>query len=122
MDRGTEGFVARLNAGEKLVLFNDVIRQPVWVDTLAGALLKLVNLDFSGTLNVAGQQALNREDFARRMLRWWGVDAQDNIESGNAASISSTIPLDLRLSVSEAEQLLQTPLPGVDEVISKFQK
>ena len=120
MDRGTEGFVARLNAGEKLVLFDDVIRQPVWVDSLAGALLKLVNLDFSGTLNVAGRQALTREDFARRMLQWWGVDAQalGNIESGKAADISSTIPLDLRLSVSKAEQLLQMRRPGVDEVIS----
>ena len=118
MDRGTEGFIERLNAGEKLLLFNDVIRQPVWVDSLAEALLKLVNLDFAGTLNVAGRQAMTREAFARRMLQWWGVDAQTNIEAGKAADISSTIPLDLRLSVSKAEQLLQMRLPGVDEVIS----
>ena len=31
MDRGTAGFVNRLESGQTLVLFTDVFRQPVWV-------------------------------------------------------------------------------------------
>lgn len=118
MDRGTEGFVARLNRGEPLLLFNDVVRQPVWVNSLAAALLKLVNLDYAGLLNVAGRQALTREEFGRKMLAFWGIDPGDQLTAGPAAAISATIPLDVRLSVKKAEQLLSMRLPGVDEVLA----
>lgn len=119
MDRGTESFVKRLEAGQPLVLFSDVIRQPVWVDSLAEALLKLVEIDFAGILNVAGRQALTREEFGRRMLAWWRVDPRGLLQSGRAADVSETIPLDLRLNISKAEQLLQMSLPGVDEVVAR---
>ncbi len=117
MDRGTQGFAQRIKAGQPLVLFNDVIRQPVWVETLIEALLKLVDLDFAGSLNVAGCQAMTREAFGRRMLAWWQVDDCDLLGAGPAANISDTIPLDLRLSIAKAEQLLQMTFPGVDEVL-----
>ena len=118
MDRGTAGFAERLNRGEPLLLFNDVIRQPVWVDALAAALLKLVELDYAGLLNVAGRQALTRADFGRKMLAHWGIDTAVQISTGPAADISAAIPLDLRLSVERAEQLLGMLLPGVDEVLA----
>jgi dTDP-4-dehydrorhamnose reductase len=118
MDRGTAGFVERLKSGEPLILFNDVIRQPVWVETLVEALLKLVEIEFGGRLNVAGRQALTRAEFGRRMLDWWGVETGPNIRPGRAADISATIPLDLRMSVDKAEQLLQMTFPGVDEVLA----
>ncbi len=121
MDRGTAGFVKRLESGQPLVLFNDVIRQPVWVGTLSKALLKLVEIDFTGTLNVAGRQALTREEFGRRMLAWWGVDPSNMLQSGRAADISDTIPLDLRMSVTKGENLLEMAFPGVDEVLKMYQ-
>jgi dTDP-4-dehydrorhamnose reductase len=117
MDRGTAGFVKRLESGQPLVLFNDVIRQPVWVESLAEALLKLVKVDFGGALNMVGRKPLTREDFARRMLAWWQVDHRGLLQSGRAADISDTIPLDLRMSVAKAEQLLNMTFPGVDEVL-----
>lgn len=120
MDRGTEGFVNRLKSGQELVLFSDVIRQPIWVDSLAAALLKLVNLDYAGLLNVAGRQPLSREEFGRKMLAWWGIEVGAQLKSGRAADISDTTPLDLRLPVSKAEALLGLPLPGVDEVLALF--
>lgn len=126
MDRGTEGFVKRLQSGQPLVLFNDVIRQPIWVDTLAEALLRLAQdihpSDFRlhpFILNIAGRQALTREEFGRRMLAWWGVDAGKMVQSGRAADISDAIPLEVRLTVAKAEQLLEMTFPGVDEVLSR---
>ena len=121
MDRGTEGFVKRLNAGRPLTLFNDVIRQPVWVNLLAEALLKLVEIDFSGTLNVAGQQPLTREEYGRRLLAWWQIDT-GRVRAGRAVDISDTIPLDLRLLTRKAEQLLQMRFSGVDEVLAMSDK
>ncbi len=118
MDRGTAGFVERLQSDQRLTLFSDVIRQPVWVETLSEALLKLVDLDFGGILNVAGRQALTREEFGRKMLAWWGVEFEDSISSGLAADISDAIPLDLRMPVAKGERLLQIAFPGVDEVLA----
>jgi len=118
MDRGTAGFVERLERGESLVLFSDVIRQPVWVENLAEALLQLAALNFAGILNVAGRQAMTREEFGRRLLDWWQIDAGNLLTSGRAADISDTIPLDLQLTVGKAEQLLQMDLLGVDEVLA----
>jgi len=121
MDRGTESFVKRLTSGQPLVLFNDVVRQPIWIESLAEALLKLVETSFGGTLNVAGRQALSREEFGRHMLEWWGIDSRGLLQSGQAANISDTIPLDLRLTINKAEQLLQMIFPGVDEVLATGQ-
>ncbi len=127
MDRGTQGFVERLNAGQPLILFSDVIRQPVWVDTLVEALLRLVNNEPPHPsalspqpliLTVAGRQALTREEFGRRMLAWWGIDPHGLLRPGRAADMSNTTPLDLRLDVSAAEQWLGMTFPGVDEVLA----
>jgi len=117
MDRGTAGFVQRLESGQTLTLWRDVLRQPVWAESLAAALLKLVNLDFAGTLNVAGRQVLTREEFGRKMLAWWNVDPAGRLESGRAAGKYNSVPLDLRLRVERAESLLGMRLPGVDEVL-----
>ena len=118
MDRGTAGFAKRLEQGESLLLFNDVIRQPVWVETLNQALLKLVKLDFAGFVNVAGCQAITREEFGRKLLAYWGIDRLDLVTSGRAAEISNTIPLDLRLTIAKGQTLLQMTFPGVDEVLA----
>lgn len=118
MDRGTAGFVERLQQGETLSLFEDVIRQPVWVESLVAALLKLVEVEYGGPLNVVGRQALTREAFGRRMLAWWGIEAGERLQVGRAAEISASIPLDLRMFTGKAETLLGIPLLGVDEVLA----
>ncbi len=118
MDRGTAGFAGRLQRGEPVRLFHDVIRQPIGVDDLALALLRLLDLDVSGHLNVAGRQALTREAFGRKMLDFWRVPDRHNVESVAAAAISDRIPLDLRLDLSRAESL-GLELPGVDELLDR---
>ena len=118
MDRGTAGFAGRLERGEPVRLFHDVIRQPIGIDDLASALLRLLDLDVSGHLNVAGRQALSRESFGRKMLDFWRVPDRHKVESVAAAEISDRIPLDLRLDLSRAESL-GLELPGVDELLRR---
>jgi len=94
------------------------VRQPIWVESLAAALLTLVDQPWAGTLNVVGRQVLTREAFGRRMLAWWGINTRDLLQTARAADISDTIPLDLRLTVTKAEHLLHMTFPGVDEVLA----
>ena len=118
MDRGTASFAERIGRGERQVLFSDVLRCPIRVDTLAVAILRLVETAHSGTLNVAGRQVLSRDEYARRMLEYWGVANDDLLEATGAADISNSIPLDLRLRIDRAEELLSMDLAGVDTVLA----
>ena len=118
MDRGTAGFARRLAAGEPLRLFTDVWRNPVWVETLADALVRLAATDASGTLNVAGSEAMTRETYALALLDYWGIDDLGRYESVRAADVSTSIPLDVRLDSSRAEALLWMTFPGVTDVLT----
>ncbi len=116
MDHGTAWMAAALQAGRPVVLFDNQIRNPVWARSLAQACLELAGRDFTGILNVAGRQVLSRADFALKMLDWWGVERRDTLRAGPAAA--GQWPLNCELDLSLATAVLQTPLPGVDEVFS----
>ncbi|MCG8460435.1 MAG: sugar nucleotide-binding protein, partial [Holophagales bacterium] len=119
MDRGTADFAARLARSETLRLFTDVVRQPVWVETLAQGLLRLAERRCSGFFNLAGSQALTREAFARRLLDHWQVPGRERYEPIRAADLSGRIPLDLRLELHRARRTLDMELPGVDQVLAR---
>lgn len=121
IDRGTSGFAKHLKAGRPLLLFRDVLRQPVWIESLATALLKLAFevVDFAGILNVVGNQVMSREAFGRRMLEWWQVEERHLAQSGLAADLPHPLPLDLRLSTAKAEKALKMSFPSVDEVLAR---
>jgi len=123
MDRGTAGFVHRLNQGEPLTLFNDVLRQPVWRDALSAALVRLAIdlVDETGTINVTGSDVLDRATFGELMLDYWDIPYAD----GDVRRISAAerpdltgLPIDCRVSLSRAKQL-GLPIPGVYEVLKQ---
>ncbi len=118
IDRGTRGFIERLERGERLGLWGDAIRQPTWIEALAEGLLDLAfdQVGEVGTLNLAGGESLSRAAFARRLLRYWGVDADDRIDETRAADLVGQ-PLDLRLELTRA-RALGLAVPGVSEVLA----
>lgn len=118
MDRGTAGFADQIATGERLTLFSDVLRNPIWVESLAEALIRLIHVNVPGVLNVAGRQVLSREDFGRRMLAYWNIPDKGLIDTGFAVDVSTAIPRDLRLDSSKAEALIDMSFPGVDDVLA----
>lgn len=119
VDHGTASFVERLAAGEPVFLYADAVRQPVWVETLAEALLRLLDVDFAGFLNVAGSQVLSRDEFGRRMLDWWDVPGRERVETVRVEETGVEVPKDLRLRLDRAREVLGIELPGVDEVLAR---
>lgn len=117
IDRSTAGFAERCSRGDPLHLFTDQVRQPIHVDDLAGAVLELADGDVAGFLNVAGRQALTRAEIGRRMLSWWGVEA--DVREVRSSDLGLRQPTDLRLDLSRALEVLQTPLPGLDAVLAR---
>lgn len=117
MDNGTAWMAAALRAGQPVTLFTNQRRNPVWVETLAAACLELVDQPYTGVLNVAGRQVLTRAEFALWLLDWWGVGERATLAL--AEDDGRRWPLDCTMDVRRAEQLLRTPLLGVDEVLGR---
>jgi len=114
MDHGTAWMSQALEAGKPVTLFDNQIRNPVWVETLTAACLELANHAYTGILNVAGQQVLSRAAFALKLLDWWGIRQRQTVTIG--PSLGGQWPLDCTLDLRRATAVLQTPLPGVDNV------
>lgn len=111
-----ERHVHTLLAGLPGVLFTDVVRCPVHVDDLAGALLELARLHCSGVLNIAGPQAVNRYELGVLVARAAGRDPS-MLTAGTSTGSGRTLPGDVRLSSSRARTLVTTRLRGVEEFI-----
>jgi dTDP-4-dehydrorhamnose reductase len=117
MDYSTKWMVSALNAGKPITLFIDQIRNPVWTTTLAQSCLELVEMNYQGKLNIAGEQELSRAEFGLRMLDYWNIQDRPNLSTGPSPE---TWPKDCRLDISLAKRLLPTPMPGVDAVINAY--
>lgn len=99
------------------VLFTDMIRKPVHVDDLAGALLELAATDYAGILNIAGPDAISRYDLGVLMARRDGLDPA-RIPAGSLAETGRSMPADVRLRTDKATALLHTRLRGVQEFMA----
>lgn len=114
MDHGTRWMAAALQSGQPVTLFNNQMRNPIWVQTLCQAILELVQNEVTGILNVAGNQVISRAEFALKMLDYWQIQPRDRL---NVAPASGNWPLNCELDLGRATAVLKTKLPGVDEVL-----
>ena len=105
-----------LAAGEPVQLFDNQIRNPVWVETVSRACLELATNDFTGIINVAGQQVMTRAEFGLKLLDYWQVQPRDTLTIG--PSVSGRWPLDCRLDLRLGTAVLNTPFLGVDQVLA----
>ena len=116
LSRSVRWMIEDLQVGKPVRLFTDELRCPIWVRSLAAAVVELTGLDYRGILHVAGAQPLSRHEFGVRMLRFCDVDTSPIIPTRSRGS-GLHRPLDCTLDCSRARALLCTPLPGVDEVL-----
>jgi dTDP-4-dehydrorhamnose reductase len=112
--RAAQWMLDDLQAGKPVRLWANEFRCPIWVESLAAAMVEVAGLVYTGVLNIAGPQTLSRYEFGTRLLRFHGVDP------GSVTAADRPTPLDGTLDCSRARELLVTSLPGVDEVLAKL--
>lgn len=100
--------LSALQRGEKLALYTDQIRCPIWAPNLADALLELAATDVTGVLHVVGPEPVSRYELGVALLDALYGD-------GTARAVPATSPAGqpttLHLSVERARALLKrTPL------------
>jgi dTDP-4-dehydrorhamnose reductase len=113
--RAAQWMIDALNKGETIRLWEDEMRCPIWVESLAAAIVELAGHDYVGPLHIAGAQSMSRYEFGVALLRFYGISTDSVV--GVPSPKDSTRPLNCTLDSSLANRLLSTPLPGVDEVL-----
>ncbi len=118
LDHQTHWMLETLRQGQLVRLFTDERRCPIWVETLAAALIELATQYHAGVLHIAGGQALDRYEFGTRLLCFHGADLS-GVVPARASALGLVRPLDCTLDITRAKKLLKTPLLGVDETIAR---
>ncbi|MCD6344863.1 MAG: SDR family oxidoreductase [Anaerolineae bacterium] len=118
IDRQTRWITTSLRDDVPLRLFTDELRCPIWVETLATAIVELAALSVTGILHITGAQTLSRYEFGVRLARFHGLDPTPIIAARSRES-GLNRPLDCTLNCSHAQTLLQTTFPGVDAVLAQ---
>ncbi|MBM3133421.1 MAG: NAD(P)-dependent oxidoreductase, partial [Chloroflexi bacterium] len=74
LDPRTRYIKERLEKGEKVVLFTDEYRCPIWVNELAAAILEILDSSFSGIIHVAGPKRMSRYEFGVLLAKNMGLN------------------------------------------------
>jgi dTDP-4-dehydrorhamnose reductase len=99
-----------------IAFFTDELRCPIAVGDLAAALLELAPTDRAGRLHIAGVDVVSRYAFAQLVAAAHRQDAS-RLRATTSATSAVRRPRNCALDSSLAQQLLQTRLRGVREVL-----
>lgn len=116
IDHQTRWLLDGIEAGTDVKLFTDERRCPVWVGTLAQAMIELADHSQRGPLNVAGRRAYDRHTFGMRVLDRLGIEPPPNVRASTIAASGLVRPRDLTLDTSLAASVLRTPLLAIDDL------
>jgi dTDP-4-dehydrorhamnose reductase len=101
-----------------IAFFTDEIRCPIQVSDLARALLELTMMDQRGVLHVAGADAVSRYTFACLVAAAYG-HSPTVLRAALSGSFGARRPRNCAMNSAPAQQLLQTRLRGVHEVLGQ---
>jgi len=96
-----EKFIIRnLKNNEKVPLFYDSFRCPILDDDLSLCIAKLIDIDFSGIMHIAGPQKISRYDFALFLAKWRNYDTR-LFDPISVTHSKNHIPKDCSLNITK---------------------
>jgi dTDP-4-dehydrorhamnose reductase len=117
----SEWLLEALRAGQTVKLFHDQYRTPIWVDTLAEALLELCELDWTGLVHLGGPERLSRLEFGQKVCRAFAFPETllQPVSMDSVGAIAAR-PRDASLDTTLARTLLSTPLLDCDTALRRM--
>jgi dTDP-4-dehydrorhamnose reductase len=100
-----------------LAFFTDELRCPITVGDLAAALLEVAPTERAGRLHIAGADVVSRYEFAQLVAAAFGHDPA-RLRAASSATSDIRRPRNCALDITLAQQVLQTRLHGVREVLN----
>jgi len=115
-----EWVIHNLKKNEKMTLFKDFYTSSLDVDSFSKALFDLIEVNYSGLINLASSEVSNKLTFVRCLAQKLGFDLQ-NFTIGSVNSIQGEVRAEsLGLDVSLAESTLGYKLPKLNEVLENL--
>jgi len=112
----SDGILATLNAGQSVMLFEDVYYTPILIDVLVDAVQKLLSAAQTGIFNIVGDQRISKFDFGCKLATVFGFDPA--LISRNRLSERKDLtlrPFDMSLSNRKAVGVLGSSLGSAEE-------
>jgi dTDP-4-dehydrorhamnose reductase len=112
----SEKILSRFQKNTSMSLFRDQFRTPVWVQTVAEALLELADHSYSGVLHVAGSEKVDRYKFGLTLaeIRQYSSNLCKPVCMSELQTTAPR-PKDVSLNISLAKQILKTCFIGYRE-------
>src|SRR4051812_13172864 len=116
---GTRGFDEQLRSvlqkSEKMKLFTDEFRCPIFAGETARAAWELVEKNGAGIFHVAGARRLSRWETGQLLVKRW-PELESKIEPGSTKDFPGPPRApDTSLDISKVQKMLSKPLTGLDE-------
>jgi dTDP-4-dehydrorhamnose reductase len=118
-----EWIADRLDAGDRINGFTDVIVSPLFAGELARLILRMIDKNLSGVYHLGAADSVSKYDLAYRIAEACDVDGSLIDEARVAdAGLTAPRPLDISLDSSRAESALGEALPTVQDGVDAFAK
>ncbi|MGB7769425.1 MAG: SDR family oxidoreductase [Verrucomicrobiia bacterium] len=116
---GRRGFNEQLRfawkTGQKMKLFTDEFRCPIFAGETARAVWELATQNRAGRFHVAGAERLSRWQIGQLLVKRW-PELKANIEPGAARDFPGPPRApDTSLNIAKIQKILSVPLPGLGE-------
>ncbi len=115
----SEKIVNQFREGKSVPLFTDQFRTPVWVRTLADALLELASHDYAGMLHIGGSEKVDRYTFGL-VLAEIGQYPSELCRPVSMFDLPTVAPRpqDTSFKISLAKKMLKTPFTSYRQRLS----
>ncbi len=96
-------------------IFAGQVRSPLSLDVASRAIRELADSEFIGTLNLGGLEAIDRWDFALKLIAFLKIDPSVIEKAQPDDKIKELYPINTSYDTSKAQQEIKTELLSIDE-------
>jgi dTDP-4-dehydrorhamnose reductase len=112
-----------LEQARRLPMFDDVFFTPILVNDLIDRFVSLFDRGASGVLHVGGADRLSKFQFGVRLARTFGYPETGIVPVPiDAMKLGAPRPRDMSLDSRQAELLLGSPMPTLDDGFARLQR
>ena len=114
-------FIRNLSSHTPTMLFRDVLFSPLHFHTLSACLWKLAISDYVGAVNLGSRDGITKAEFGLAVAAHKNLPLK-NVTIGNSTELPGRArrPLDLRMDITRAEDILDMELPSALQEIGKL--
>lgn len=118
-----EWILHRLEAGQEVTGFTDVVFTPISVNDLGDAILDMIDRGLSDVYHVAGSEATSKYDFAVQLAEVFGLNT-GSVRPGSVRNshLRAPRPLDTSLATDKITLTLGRPMPDVRSGLLRFRE